>query len=333
MPNNGDTSNYTSVFRLTPLGDPHRKVIKRNRQVVSCVPCRTRKLKCDRQQPCTSCVKRSDAVSCRFFGASGVASVGGHSPSVPRKQMQIRLQQLEDLVNGMITESGDSAAKDTSGATPSTEGPQLAVSTSSRDEAVSPGQSSAQERLGSEGNSVRYAGGTSYAAVLECIHNLQEIVDEEAPDYLSASSQHLSRPGSQHEAREGQQQQEPLSTQSYESAGPLTAQQIMDCLPSRTECDKILTFFFQQVCMYELSFLSRTRPPPGELCRTLSIGLCSSLLTNCRHHPDGYTLWPVSASIRSILERTQQYKPAMDKHPLLCVINRCVSTSLESCRL
>ncbi|KAK7709331.1 hypothetical protein SLS64_006244 [Diaporthe eres] len=195
MPNNGDTSNYTSVFRLTPLGDPHRKVIKRNRQVVSCVPCRTRKLKCDRQQPCTSCVKRSDAVSCRFFGASGAASVGGHSPSVPRKQMQIRLQQLEDLVNGMITESGDSAAKDTRGATPSTEGPQLAVSASSRDEAVSPGQSSTQEHLGSEASNVRYAGGTSYAAVLECIHNLQEIVDEEAPDYLSASSQHLSRPG------------------------------------------------------------------------------------------------------------------------------------------
>ncbi|KAI7788322.1 hypothetical protein LA080_012389 [Diaporthe eres] len=248
MPNNGDTSNYTSVFRLTPLGDPHRKVIKRNRQVVSCVPCRTRKLKCDRQQPCTSCVKRSDAVSCRFLGASGTASVGGHSPSVPRKQMQIRLQQLEDLVNRMITESGNSAAKDTRGATPSTEGPQLAVSASSRDEAVSPGQSSTQEQLGSEASNVRYAGGTSYAAVLECIHNLQEIVDEEAPDYLSASSQHLSLPGSQHEAREGQQQQEPVPAQSYGSATPLTAQQIMDCLPSRTECDKILTSYFQQVC-------------------------------------------------------------------------------------
>lgn len=271
MPNNGDTSNYTSVFRLTPLGDPHRKVIKRNRQVVSCVPCRTRKLKCDRQQPCNSCVKRSDAVSCKFFGASGAASVGSHSPSMPRKQMRVRLQQLEDLVNGMMQPESDAlAAKEATSAAPSTEEPRPAGSTSSRDEASSPGQSSAQEQMRREGSNVRYAGGTSYAAVLECIHNLQEIVDEEAPDYLSESSQHLSRPGSHHEAREGQQQHEPVSAQPYASAAPVTAQKFMDCLPSRTECDKILTFYFQQVCTYELSFLLPTRSPLGEPCRTLN---------------------------------------------------------------
>lgn len=296
MPNNGDTSNYTSVFRLTPLGDPHRKVIKRNRQVVSCVPCRTRKLKCDRQQPCTSCVKRSDAVSCRFFGASGAASVSSHAPSVPRKQMQVRLQQLEDLVNGMVQpESDHLAAKDTTRATTSTEEPRLAGSTSSRDEAVSPGQSSAQDPLGREGSNVRYAEGTSYAAVLECIHNLQELVDEEAPDYLSESSQHLSRPSSQQEAQGGQVRQEPVSSQSHGSAAPLTAQQIMDCLPSRTECDKILTFYFQQICMYELYFLLLTRPPLGEPCRTS--GFQHSLLTNHRPDSNGDTFGTVPASI------------------------------------
>lgn len=261
MPNNGDTSNYTSVFRLTPLGDPQRKVIKRNRQVVSCVPCRTRKLKCDRQQPCTSCVKRSDAVSCRFFGASGAASVGSQSPSVPRKQMQIRLQQLEDLVNGMIAQPEPDVppGKGATGAASSTEEPRMAGSNSSRDEAVSPGQPSVQEQLGREGSTVRYAGGTSYAAVLECIHNLQEIVDEEAPDYLSAGSQHLSRPGSQHEAREGQQTQAPVSAQSHGSTTPFTVQQILECLPSRSECDKVLTSYFQQVCMCDLPYFT----PPG----------------------------------------------------------------------
>lgn len=281
MPNNGDTSNYTSVFRLTPLGDPHRKVIKRNRQVVSCVPCRTRKLKCDRQQPCTSCVKRSDAVSCRFFGASGAASAGGQPPSVPRKQMQIRLQQLEDLVNGMITQpdAHAPAVKDASGAMRSTEEPRQAGSTSSRDEAVSPGRSSAQEQPGSEGNNVRYAGGTSYAAVLECIRNLQELIDEEAPDYLSASSQHLSRPGSQHEAQDAQERQEPISAQPYGTATPVTTQKIVDCLPSRSECDKILTFYFQQVCMCEISFLSLTSFPFDKPSRTRIPG--SVIYTAC----------------------------------------------------
>lgn len=247
MPNNGDTSNYTSVFRLTPLGDPHRKVIKRNRQVVSCVPCRNRKLKCDRQQPCTSCVKRSDAVSCRFFGASGAVSSAGQTPPVPRKQMQIRLQQLEDLVNGMVNqpESNAPAAKDASDAAHPAEEPRPAGSTSSRDKAMSPGRT--------EGNNMRYAGGTSYAAVLECIHNLQELIDEEAPDYLSASS-HLSRPESRQEAQDAQDAQErpePGSAQPRGTATTLTAQNIIDCLPSRSECDKILTFYFQQVCTYE----------------------------------------------------------------------------------
>lgn len=298
MPNNGDTSNYTSVFRLTPLGDPHRKVIKRNRQVVSCVPCRTRKLKCDRQQPCTSCMKRSDAVSCRFFGASGAASVSSHAPPVPRKQMQIRLQQLEDLVNGMIQPESDAlAAKDATRATPSTEEPRLAGSASSRDEAVSPGQTSAQEQLGREGSNVRYAGGTSYAAVLECIHNLQELVDEEAPDYLSETSQQLSRPGSQHEAPGGQVRQETVSSQSHASSTPLTAQQIMDCLPSRTECDKILTFYFQQICMYELYFHLLARSPLGEPCKTLSSEFHHSLLTHRRPDSNGDTFGTVPASI------------------------------------
>jgi hypothetical protein len=259
MPNNSDTSNYTSVFRLTPLGDPHRKVIKRNRQVVSCVPCRTRKLKCDRQQPCTSCIKRSDAASCRFFGAPGAASTPGQTApgKVPRKQMQIRLQQLEDLVSGMITtqpEANLSPAKDATGAVPSAEEPRPAGSTSSRDEAASPGQT--------EGNGMRYAGGTSYAAVLGCIHNLQELVEEEAPDYLSASTTHLSLPGSQHEAQDAQARQEPSSAQPYGATKPWTVQQIMDCLPSRPECDKILTFYFQQVCTYEFPFPSATRPAP-----------------------------------------------------------------------
>ncbi|POS80991.1 hypothetical protein DHEL01_v200619 [Diaporthe helianthi] len=251
MPNNGDTSNYTSVFRLTPLGDPRRKVIKRNRQVVSCVPCRTRKLKCDRQQPCTSCVKRSDAVSCRFFGASGGGSATGQTPTAPRKQMQIRLQQLEDLLNGLVKqpESNARAVEDiASNVAPSAEERRPARSTSSQDEAMSPGRP--------EGSNVRYSGGASCAAVLECIHNLQELIDEEAPEYLSASS-HLSRPGSQHEAQDAQERHEPGSAHPRGTATPLiTAQQVVDCLPSRSECDKVLTFYFQQIYIIPMAIHS-----------------------------------------------------------------------------
>ncbi|KAJ0120214.1 hypothetical protein J7T55_001070 [Diaporthe amygdali] len=229
MPNNGDTSNYTSVFRLTPP-DPHRKVIKRNRQVVS------------------------DAISCKFFGAHSAANVGTHAPSVPRKQMQIRLQQLEDLVNVMITqtESNCLARKDPSAAVASREEQQLADTTTISDEAESQEQNSSQGQLSREDKNRRYAGATNYAAVLECIHNLQEIVDEEPPDYLSASSQHLPQPGTHRDAQEGQQQQPDTSVDLHGPTIPLTTQEVMDRLPSRVECDKILTFYFQQLVDIEV---------------------------------------------------------------------------------
>ncbi|ROV89674.1 hypothetical protein VSDG_08097 [Cytospora chrysosperma] len=258
MPNNGDTSNYTSVFRLTPPNDPHRKVIKRNRQVVSCVPCRTRKLKCDRQQPCSSCVKRSDVASCRFFGTPN-PSGASHVPSpVPKTEMQARLLKLEALVNNLrdqpepdVASAGNSAG---GGAAAAAREHWMASDSGGRgNESVSfdasAGQTPAGGRLAKEGDSVRFVGATNYAAVLEAIRELHGVVDAEAPDHLSARSQ--SEAGERHDAQ--QQQQQLLlprcrtHIQLSGSVSPLTTQEILDQLPSRAECDKILTSFFQPI--------------------------------------------------------------------------------------
>lgn len=42
-------------------GKPKRK---RRRQALSCMPCKRRKIRCDRKHPCTPCVKRNDQASC-----------------------------------------------------------------------------------------------------------------------------------------------------------------------------------------------------------------------------------------------------------------------------
>lgn len=42
-------------------GKPKRK---RRRQALSCMPCKRRKIRCDRLHPCTPCVKRNDQSSC-----------------------------------------------------------------------------------------------------------------------------------------------------------------------------------------------------------------------------------------------------------------------------
>ncbi|KAF3762907.1 hypothetical protein M406DRAFT_264595 [Cryphonectria parasitica EP155] len=143
MPNNTDVADYTGVFRLTSTSEPHRKVIRRNRQVVSCLPCRSRKLRCDRQQPCASCVKRHDEASCKFFLWSPAAAV-------QKSEVQARLQVLESLVSGLMHQDGASPGGDP---------------------VVGSGH------LSKEGNEVRFVGATSYEAVLDCIRDLQGFVD------------------------------------------------------------------------------------------------------------------------------------------------------------
>lgn len=75
------------------------KVIKRNRQPLSCLPCRQRKLKCSRQQPCETCIKRNDESSCTY--AKPVAK-SDSKPDASRAKAQDRLRQLEDLVMQMV---------------------------------------------------------------------------------------------------------------------------------------------------------------------------------------------------------------------------------------
>jgi hypothetical protein len=41
-------------------------VVKRTRVLLSCAPCRISKLKCDRQQPCSQCLKKGRADACAY---------------------------------------------------------------------------------------------------------------------------------------------------------------------------------------------------------------------------------------------------------------------------
>ncbi|KAK3984298.1 fungal-specific transcription factor domain-containing protein [Cladorrhinum sp. PSN332] len=80
-----------------------RVVRKRNRVPLSCYPCRTRKLKCDRAHPCSNCVKRegSDAHSCSYAApASRKKNQNQGDPSPD--DMQNRIDRLEGLVLSLM---------------------------------------------------------------------------------------------------------------------------------------------------------------------------------------------------------------------------------------
>lgn len=239
MPSKGDVSKYTGVFRLTSPSDPNRRVIKRNRQVVSCVPCRNRKLKCDRQQPCASCVRRHDEDACRFHAGSGERGdsekVKGQPSLLPKRDMQTKLAMLENLVQGFMSQSQPKEAA-------TSEARSGEISHSATSSTSSSAGETEQTPVGGghlrrDDNEVRFMGATSYQAVLECIRELQGCVENtERPELVGAASA---------------QQQGPAKAKdpTFAPQSSITIQDVMKELPSRAECDALLTFYFQQTYM------------------------------------------------------------------------------------
>lgn len=53
---------------------------RKKRTVLSCTPCRQRKVKCDRLAPCSQCTQRSTAEACDFSYPTGLESATAVSP-------------------------------------------------------------------------------------------------------------------------------------------------------------------------------------------------------------------------------------------------------------
>ncbi|KAK4241856.1 hypothetical protein C8A03DRAFT_11962 [Achaetomium macrosporum] len=80
-----------------------RKPIRRNRIPLSCEPCRTRKLKCNREEPCQNCTARNEQALCKFRGQKNGAS-GVRQAGTSANGLRHRINRLEDLVKRLIEE-------------------------------------------------------------------------------------------------------------------------------------------------------------------------------------------------------------------------------------
>ena len=91
-----DISAYQHKFRATNNNvkqDSAGKVRKRNRAVVSCMQCRSRKSKCDREQPCATC--KGHGTACTY-------SKQNSAKGLPKASPQERLNHLETLLLEMM---------------------------------------------------------------------------------------------------------------------------------------------------------------------------------------------------------------------------------------
>ncbi|KAH0426323.1 hypothetical protein CcaCcLH18_10388 [Colletotrichum camelliae] len=242
-----DIAQFTSVFRAQSLSDLHHKVTKRNRQPVSCLACRARKLKCSRTLPCGACTKRGDGDACKFgpgppgnnAGTSNSSKVNvsphaaqdvnqSSSPGQqkqPRQEVQLRLQKLEDIVQDLVRRGGSGPSKDRCAAPGivAQAGPTPTDSEPSHDES-SPSSAPADEE-------VAYYGATHWSALL---HHIREIQTALEPDNTAPP--------------------EPPEAAAC-SIGPdflfgavspsVSIQEILASLPSRQDTNRLLGIYFQ----------------------------------------------------------------------------------------
>uniref|UniRef100_L2G2T5 C6 transcription factor n=1 Tax=Colletotrichum fructicola (strain Nara gc5) TaxID=1213859 RepID=L2G2T5_COLFN len=125
---------------------------KRSRVLLSCGPCRTSKLKCDRSEPCGQCLKKSRPEGCVYAPKP--------QKQKPTKGMAARLKRLEGMVRTMM----DDGASLLQGATP----------TAAREEGVAqPGGQFVQGE-----SSTTYVGATHFAAILDDIEDMKNYFEE-----------------------------------------------------------------------------------------------------------------------------------------------------------
>ena len=136
---------------------------KRNRIQLSCTQCRHAKLKCDRERPCSQCVKRERAAACVF------------PPAVERKKpaisLQNRLKHLESLVKGAMpdTVAAELITPETKPESPSS----LDPTNAQNDVQINDSSASATDRVVSGSNAPTYVGATHWAAMLDDVSSVE----------------------------------------------------------------------------------------------------------------------------------------------------------------
>jgi hypothetical protein len=216
-----DFSSFTSKFRAQKSSShesPATKVIKRPR--LTCNQCQKSKLRCDRGQPCGSCVKKGEAAACSYQRSQ----LSGPRIDVSRNATaEDRLLHLESTVKKLIqsqasAESGNNSIYEEHVALP--EGNDAA--TKAVDEL----------RSGQTGNT-RYVGSTHWSAVLDDIQELKAVL------------------GSSAVVREDE---DPIASEVPALRGELifglpkaySLQQIISqYLPSKVDVDRLLSTYFQ----------------------------------------------------------------------------------------
>ncbi|KAB5576143.1 hypothetical protein GE09DRAFT_1169869 [Coniochaeta sp. 2T2.1] len=193
--------------------------IRRNRDRLACLECRRRKLRCDRDLPCSSCVRRGDAPSCSYQTATGSLE---HERDL-RIQAEERLTHLETLVNQLA------ARNSTANIVPG----ELGSSSTTAGANVNRGHGTGpQVNGGSEDRS--YIGASHWSAMLDDIQALRSAVSPNDAEDITAETMWAG------------QELNCISMLFGTQAGPfMSIDKILQLhLPTREEADRLVSSYF-----------------------------------------------------------------------------------------
>ncbi|KAK4464817.1 fungal-specific transcription factor domain-containing protein [Cladorrhinum samala] len=225
---------------------------KRTRVLLSCEPCRVSKQKCDREQPCANCIKKSREGLCKYAPRPEKVR--------PERSMAARLKRLEGMVREMMHTQQEQPAPPSVPNTAMPEGqederpadtraslPRRTVLTAPRGGEEEP---LAQVVVGKDGQGT-YIGATHFMAMLNDIEDLKSYFDDddETPEMSStgpATTWDFESRGGQHEL---------ATSNSYSSPGillpfgPAAAckQDLIEMLPPRHVVDRLIQRYFGAV--------------------------------------------------------------------------------------
>lgn len=212
-----DIARFTGKFRARTNPNPSQKastakVTKSQRASLVCEQCRKSKLRCDRGQPCSSCIRRHESDACSYRQRLGpTVNSGDHST------IESRLTHLESLLNALMRNK----------------------ELPSEHEVVPPDLSRCSvdaATIQSQGDSIddtAYVGSTHWSAILDDIHELQVALSGSID---SQGVNKLATPGAP-----------TLGTELiFGSAHIYSLQQVMSrYLPSKLDIDRYLSLYFQ----------------------------------------------------------------------------------------
>ncbi|KAI1370171.1 fungal-specific transcription factor domain-containing protein [Hypoxylon crocopeplum] len=207
---------------------------RRDKPVLSCTFCRGRKLRCDRQYPCSACVRRGRAAECAYSSSEQERKDAiDYRPHTRRQQARQRVARLENLIIEMRDKeqssrqpSGEVSARSTA---PSNGEPPLATLGSHVIDDMG--------NLNLTDNHAVYTGSSHWVTILEDIRGLR---DELGEDYSNSAASPEPAPldaglmcGSQ-----------PTGISLLNSAPCLAREQILSMMPPRKVVDRHVSQFF-----------------------------------------------------------------------------------------